>query len=92
MCLSVPALIVTINGDIADVSIGGTLFKAGLQMVEDVKVGDYILLHAGFAIQKISEKEALETLELLKEIDDSQESLFLKRFGMTKPLTDSAVL
>ncbi|HUV00081.1 MAG TPA: HypC/HybG/HupF family hydrogenase formation chaperone [Bacteroidales bacterium] len=74
MCLSVPALIVTINGDIADVSIGGTLFKAGLQMVEDVKVGDYILLHAGFAIQKISEKEALETLELLKEIDDFQES------------------
>jgi len=74
MCLSVPALIVTINGDIADVSIGGTLFKAGLQMVEDVKVGDYILLHAGFAIQKISEKDALETLELLKEIDDFQES------------------
>ena len=71
MCLSVPARIIAINGSMADVSAGGAMFKAGLQMVEDVKVGDYILLHAGFAIQKISEKEAAETLELLKEMDDS---------------------
>jgi len=54
----------------ADVSIGGALFKAGLQMVENVSVGDYILLHAGFAIQKISEEDALETIKLLKEMDD----------------------
>lgn len=54
----------------ADVSIGGAIFKAGLHMVDDVRVGDYILLHAGFAIQKISEKEALETLTLLKEMSD----------------------
>jgi len=54
----------------AEVSAGGTIFKAGLQMVEDVKEGDYILLHAGFAIQKISEKEAAEMLELLREISD----------------------
>jgi len=54
----------------ADVSIGGALFKAGLQMVENVRVGDYILLHAGFAIQKISEEDALETIKLLKEMND----------------------
>jgi hydrogenase expression/formation protein HypC len=54
----------------ADVSIGGALFKAGLHIVEDVRVGDYILLHAGFAIQKISEQDALETLNLLREMDD----------------------
>ena len=72
MCLSVPARIVTIDGNMADVSVGGALFKAGLHMVENAKVGDYILIHAGFAIQKISEKEALETLELLKEMNDSQ--------------------
>jgi hydrogenase expression/formation protein HypC len=71
MCLSIPAKVVDINGNIADVSVGGTIFKAGLQMVENVKVGDYILLHAGFAIQKISEAEALETLEILKELKDA---------------------
>jgi hydrogenase expression/formation protein HypC len=68
MCLSVPARIVKIDGELADVSIGGATFKAGLQMVENARVGDYILLHAGFAIQKISEKEAIETLNLLDEL------------------------
>jgi len=55
----------------AEVSAGGTIFKAGLQMVENVKVGDYILLHAGFAIQKISEEDAAETLKILKEMEDA---------------------
>lgn len=73
MCLSVPARIVKIDGELADVSIGGATFKAGLQMVENVRVGDYILLHAGFAIQKISEEEALVTIRLIKELDDIKE-------------------
>jgi hydrogenase expression/formation protein HypC len=68
MCLSVPAMVVAIDGQMADVSVGGALFKAGLHMVENVKTGDYILLHAGFAIQKISEEEAIETLSLLNEL------------------------
>jgi hydrogenase expression/formation protein HypC len=71
MCLSIPARIVEIDGNMAEVSVGGTIFKAGLQMVENVKVGDYILLHAGFAIQKISVKEASETLKLLNEMDEA---------------------
>lgn len=70
MCLSIPAQVIKIDGLMADVSIGGAIFKAGLHMVDDVRVGDYILLHAGFAIQKISETEALETLNLLKEMSD----------------------
>jgi hydrogenase expression/formation protein HypC len=70
MCLSVPARIVSIEGSMAEVSAGGSIFKAGLQMVDNVNAGDYILLHAGFAIQKISEEEAAETLKLLKEMDD----------------------
>lgn len=68
MCLSVPALVVKIDGQMADVSVGGAIFRAGLQMVENVSAGDYILLHAGFAIQKISEEEARETLNLLNEM------------------------
>jgi len=71
MCLSLPAQIIKIEGQMAEVSIGGAIIQAGLHMVENVNVGDYILLHAGFAIQKISEKEALETINLLKEMYDS---------------------
>ncbi len=65
-----PAKIISVEGDMAEVSVGGTLFKAGLQMIEDAKPGDYILLHAGFAIQKISEEDANETMRLLNEMND----------------------
>ncbi len=70
MCLSVPAKILKIDGLMADVSVGGAVFRAGIHMVENAKPGDYILLHAGFAIQKISEEEALETIRILKELED----------------------
>jgi len=71
MCLSIPVRIVSIDGSMAEVSAGGAIFKAGLHMIENAKVGDYILLHAGFAIQKISEKEAEETLSLFEEMNTS---------------------
>ena len=71
MCLSIPARIVSIEGNMAEVSAGGTIFKAGMHMIENAVVGDYILLHAGFAIQKISEKEAEETLKIIEEINNS---------------------
>jgi hydrogenase expression/formation protein HypC len=72
MCLSIPAKVVDINENIAEVSVGGTIFKAGLQLVENVGVGDWVLLHTGFAIQKLDESEALEKLKILKEIKDAQ--------------------
>lgn len=71
MCLSIPARIIKINGSVAEVSVGGTIFMAGLQMVENAVVGDHILLHAGFAIQIISEEEAIETLKLLDEMGEA---------------------
>lgn len=55
----------------AEVSAGGTVFKAGLHMIDHAEVGEYILLHAGFAIQKISEKEAAETLKIIEEMTSS---------------------
>jgi hydrogenase expression/formation protein HypC len=72
MCLSTPAKVVDIQDEIASVSVGGTIFKAGLQLVENVSVGDWVLLHTGFAIRKLDEPEALETLKILKEIKDAQ--------------------
>jgi len=71
MCLSIPVKIISIEGQMAEVSAGGTIFKAGLQMIDNAKEGDYVLLHAGFAIQKISDAEAEETLRLLKEINEA---------------------
>ena len=71
MCLSVPARVVAVNGDMADVSVGGAIFRAGLQMVDNVSVGDYVLLHAGFAIEKLNEEDALETLRLLDDMEDA---------------------
>jgi hydrogenase expression/formation protein HypC len=71
MCLSIPAKVLSIDGDMAEVSAGGSLFKASLNMVENVNPGDYILLHAGFAIQKLSESEAEETIRLFEEMNNS---------------------
>jgi hydrogenase expression/formation protein HypC len=70
MCLSIPAKVIDIEEDMAEVSIGGTILNAGLQMVENIKIGDYVLLHTGFAIQKISEDEAMETIKILKKMND----------------------
>lgn len=71
MCLSVPAKILSVHGKYAEVSVGGTNFRASVQMIEEPLVGDYVLLHAGFAIQKISASEAAETLKLLDEMNNS---------------------
>lgn len=68
MCLSIPAKVIKIEGDRAEVSVGGNVFKVGIQLLENVEPGDYVLLHAGFAIQKISSDEAEASLLLLREI------------------------
>lgn len=68
MCLSIPAKILSIDGQRARVSLSGAEYNAALDLVEDVKVGDYVLLHSGFAIQVIDENEAQETIRLLNEV------------------------
>lgn len=75
MCLSIPAKVISINDGMAIVSVGGTEYEASLQLLDDVKVDDYILLHTGFAIQKISEEEAIETLKVFEEFDELNEQI-----------------
>ena len=75
MCLSIPAKIDSIDGDIAMVSVGNVTYKASLQLLDEAEVGDYILLHTGFAIQKISEEEAAETLRIFEEFEDLNKQL-----------------
>lgn len=73
MCLAMPAKILAINGDEAEVDFGGAVRRTNVSMV-DAKVGEYVIIHAGFAIQKVDEEEARETLRLWNEFLDSSES------------------
>lgn len=68
MCLAVPSKIVEINGDDAVIEMGGVRRQAGLMLVDNVKIGDYVVVHAGFAIHKIDEADAFEALRLLNEV------------------------
>lgn len=67
MCLAVPMQVKTIADDMAVCEIDGVQREASLMMIEDVQVGDYVLIHAGFAIEKIDEDEAQLTLQALRE-------------------------
>jgi len=67
MCLSIPAEILEINDNMAKVSVGGVIYNSSLDLIENVKVGDFVLLHAGFAIEKIDKEEAESTLNMIKE-------------------------
>ncbi len=71
MCLSLPVKVEEINGNKALVSVGGNAYRADISLLENVAAGDYILLHAGFGIQKINAKHARETIELMKEMKEA---------------------
>ena len=68
MCLGIPAKIVRIENKMGTIDVEGTQREVSLLLQEDAQVGDYVIVHAGFAIQKIDEAEALETLRFLREI------------------------
>lgn len=66
MCLAVPGKVLEIHGDRAKIDYGGVVRDANISLV-DVKVGDYVVVHAGFAIETMEEKEAKKVLELWDE-------------------------
>jgi len=68
MCLAIPAKVIEIEGNMATIEVGGISRQASLMLVPETEIGDYVLIHAGFAIQRLDEEEALETLRLLAEI------------------------
>ena len=70
MCLGVPMQVKTIEDDVAMCEIDGVTREASLMMIDGVEVGDYVLIHAGFAIEKIDEEEAQLTLNALREALD----------------------
>lgn len=73
MCLAVPAKVIEIVDElnqIAKVDINGVRRNISIALIDDVEVGDWLLIHAGFAIQKIDEEEAEQTLALLRQLKE----------------------
>ena len=68
MCLAVPSKIVKIEDNIGIIDVEGVQKEVSLLLIEDPMIGDYVIVHAGFAIQKIDEAEANESLKILREM------------------------
>ncbi len=75
MCLAIPAKIIEIKNDMAVVDMEGTKREASLLLLENPALGDYVMIHAGFAIHKIDEAEAMESLRILREVASLEEPL-----------------
>ena len=71
MCLAIPARVISIVGDKAQVDFGEKVLREVNVTLVDTKVGEYVLVHAGYAIQTVSQKEAQETLSLWNEVLDA---------------------
>ena len=75
MCLGIPAKITQLKGEFAEANINGATIKVGIQLLGKVQIGDYVLVHTGYALEKLSEEEALETLKTLKELEKFNKSI-----------------
>jgi len=73
MCLAIPARIISIEGEDAEADVGGVRRRIGIMLTPSVKVGDYVLLHTGYAIGVIDPTEAEETLALFRELAEVSE-------------------
>jgi len=71
MGLGIPGKVIEIEKNVAQVDVEGVLRDVSLDLCPDVSVGEYVLIHAGFAIQKMDEKEAEETLDLLRQMAEA---------------------
>lgn len=67
MCLGIPARIVSISGSFAKVDVGGTKKDCSIELMREAAIGDYVIVHAGFAIEKLDTDKAEETLRLIAE-------------------------
>ena len=68
MCLAIPMKLTDVQGDRGVAESGGVRREVGLQLLDNLKPGDYVLVHAGFAIQKVDEEEAEKTIALFREL------------------------
>lgn len=68
MCLAIPAQVISVDGKTATVDFGGVTRAISIVLIENVKKGDYVIVHTGYAIQKMDREEAEKTLELWREV------------------------
>ena len=68
MCLAVPSKIIEINGDTAKVEVDGVVRDTSIMLIEDPRIGEYVIVHAGFAISKVDEAVALQTIADMRTI------------------------
>ena len=68
MCLAVPAEIITVEGLAATVRVGGAEREISLALCEEARVGDFVIVHAGFALHRVEPAEAEATLALMREL------------------------
>ena len=78
MCLAIPSQITHIENEMATIDVDGVRREASLLLLADAQVGDYVIVHAGFVIQKIDEAAARETLQLLRSAAETYETQFKK--------------
>ena len=71
MCLAIPAKVEEVEFPLAKVDFGGTKREIRIDLLPDVKVGDFVLVHVGFAIQKVERTEAEEILRLHRQVQES---------------------
>jgi len=71
MCLGVPAKVLETGDGAAVVELGGVRREISVMLIDDVSIGEWVIIHAGFAIEKLSEEEAEQTLALFREIAES---------------------
>lgn len=69
MCLAVPVKVISVQGNEAEVESGSATYKANICLTPEAKVGDFVLLHTGYAISIVAESEAKQTLELFQELE-----------------------
>jgi hydrogenase expression/formation protein HypC len=74
MCLAIPARIIELDGDRAIVDAMGNRWKAKTTLLPEAKIGDLVLMHAGFAISMVNEEEAKKTWQLIAEISEFQDT------------------
>ncbi len=76
MCLAVPAQLVRVNEFVGTIELSGVQRDCSLMLVPEAKVGDWILVHAGFAVQIVDEEEARLTMEAFRELEEREEAYF----------------
>ncbi len=74
MCLAVPGKIESIEGDNAKIDFGGVTRKANISLV-DAEIGDYVIVHAGYAIEQLDEEEAQKSLDAWDEVIEAQQQM-----------------